>query len=610
MTKILKKSISLLLAMILAAGLFAGCQSSNGTGNATPAAGATQTATPGDTQAAETSQAPATTQAAEKSTGPKIVKLFLPLGIDTLDPHLWTWGTHYARMGIFEGLTKLDNNYKPMPANAESWTHNDDYTVWTFKLRSDLKWSDGTPLTAKDYEYSFKRAIDPNTSVGSASSFITGVPILNAKECRYGQATVDQIGVKALDDTTLEITMSKSWPILDVSLTESWALPVPQKVIEAKGKEWITQENIVSNGPYKVKSFVVNTSIELEKNTNYYGTVNLDGVQILNASDPNASNQVLAYQNGDINIASLTQADVELINSDASLSKELTVCKSGIVYFMQVLKSENDILQQNPKVRQAIAMSIDKGMIAKDIMKDTVRAANSLVPEIWASWGNDIGLGYDTAKAKQLMTEAGYPDGQGFPEMTILIAGNPTGRELAIADMITKGTGIKTKILNEEYGIYVQDTEKMWPKDTIGYYISGWGTPIATYSGYFLNDIWDVGLTNLPAASMKKYTDIQNDNSIDAGKKNKMLQDILDNETSDIGKQYRSLVAQAENTADPAQKEAILKQAAQIREESAGAIALDWENGVKLVKPEIKGFVGNALLLGTPPLYFNDVSMD
>ncbi len=594
-----KKCTAWLLALALVAGLFAGC------------AGDEQNAAESTTQAVGTTQA-AGSAPADAGT-PKALKLFLPLnGVSNLDPALWSWGTHHARMGIFEGLTVLDNNFKPVPANAEALKPNADYTVWTITLRKDLKWSDGTPLTAKDYEYSFKRVMDPKTSVGASGSFITGVPIKGYEDLKYGRAGVDQLGVKAIDDTTLEITLSRAWPNLPVSLAESWALPVPQKVIEAKGaKEWATTaENIVSNGPFKVKTFTVNTTLLLEKNPNYYGTVNVDEVHILNSTASTVPNEFLAYQNGDVNVASLKQSDIEAVEKDAALSEQKAIFKSSIVYFMDLLFSENDILQKNYKVRQAIAMSLNKDMIAKDIMKDTVRAGNSLIPEIWATWGNDIGLKYDPAKAKQLMVEAGFPEGRGFPELTILISGTPTARELAIGQQITEGTGIKTKIVNEEWAAFSKDLQKIWPKDTIGYYISGSGTAVASYQGYFLNNQWDLGKNELPAASMAKYVKIRDDNTIDAAEKNQMIKDILDNETSAEGKKYRQLVAQAEASVDPAQQEALYKEAARLRDERAGTIAIDWENGVKLVKPEVKNFIGNPLLLGTPPLYFNSVTIE
>lgn len=583
--KTLKKGIMLLLALVLVVGLFAGC-------------GGTQTTTDNSGNAGTTAA-----QTQEKSNTPKVLKLVLPIP-GTLDPQIWDWGTHHDRMGIFEGLTKLDNSLKPIPANAASWKHNDDYTVWTFTLRKDLKWSDGSPLTAKDYEYSMKRAIDPKTYAGKSGAFITGVPILNAQECMKGQATTDQIGVKALDDYTLEITLSRPSTILDTSLTESWALPVPQKVIEAKGKDWALPGNIISNGPYMVKSFDPTTGLVIVKNPNYYGTVNLDEVDVIKTD-----NQLVPYQNGDLNVASLQPADMDMVNKDANLSKQVQIYKTGIVYFMDLLMSENDVLQKNVKLRQAIAMSINKELIAHDIMKDTVRPGYSMVPEIWASWGNDIGLKYDTTKSKQLMEEAGYPNGQGLTPMTIFIAGAPTGRELAIADQITKGTGIKVNLVNEEWAKFVTEYQKVQPKDIWGYYISGGGTSYASYMGYTVETQWNVAKNELDAAAMKELTAINDDKSIDPGKKNDMKTKLIDEKTTEAGKQYLSLIRQAVTTTDPKQQEDLYKQAAVLREQEATTIALDWENGVKLVKPEIKGYVGNGLLLGAPPLYYNDLTM-
>lgn len=573
-----KKSIAFLVVLLMAIGLLSGC-------------GGSQNKTTNNTVDKNTENT---------SNTPKVVKLVLPLPT-SLDPQLWTWGTHHDRMGIFEGLTKLDKNFKPIPANAESWTHNSDYTVWTFKLRKDLKWSDGTPLNAHDYEYSIKRAIDPKTYAGSTGAFITNVPIKNAKEVMNGKASIDSLGVKAIDDYTLEITLSKPSTMLDTSVTESWALPVPKKVIDAKGKDWANPENIISNGPYKVKAFTTNVKLVLEKNPHYYGKVNLDEIDVLNIQ-----NQMLPYKNNDINIASLAPADISMVQNDPTLSKEMKTYKTGIVYYMGMLPSENDILQKNVKVRQAIAMSIDKNLIAHDIMKDTVRPGKSLIPEIFAPWGNDIGLNYDPAKAKELMKEAGYPDGKGFPELTIFIAGPPSGRELAIADQIQKGTGIKVKLVNEEWAKFVTEYNKVQPKDVIGYFITGAGTPSASYTGYF--SVWNVAKDLLDANAAKEYFNILNDKSIDPGKKNDMLTQFIEQRTTPEGKQYLSLLKEADNTTDINKQESLYKQAAILREQMATTIPIDWENGVKLVKPYIYGYdVGNPMLLGAPPLYYNDL---
>ena len=240
----------------------------------------------------------------------------------------------------------------------------------------------------------------------------------------------------------------------------------------------------------------------------------------------------------------------------------------------------------------------------------TVRPGYSPVPEIFASWGNDIGLKYDPEKAKQLMAEAGFPDGQGFPEMMILLAGTPSGRELAIKDMIEKGTGIKVKLVNEEWAVFTKDIKKLWPADTIGWFISGWGTGFASYMGYFSNGQFDVASRELTADIMKQRQAITDDANMDPGVKTSEIKELEYQNTTDNGKKYRDLLKQAENEVDPTKKEALFKEAATLRDTEACTIALDWENGVKLVKPELKGYVGNAMLLGTPPLYFDSIDME
>lgn len=539
---------------------------------------------------------------------PKIARMVLPLDGEMLEPHVFTWGAYYARMGIFEPLTKIDKDMNAVPANAVSWEHNDDYTIWTFKLRDDLKWSDGTPLTAHDYEYSFKRVVNPATAAeyGKGSSFITGVPILNADEIRRGEKDPDSLGVKALDDLTLEVTMSKPWPTMPLSVSEIWAVPVPKHVIEKYGSKWIEPQNIVSNGPYKVEDFQLGVHLKLVPNPYYYGKVNLDRVEVLKLE-----NQILPYKNNDINIASVDPSDMDMIEKDSGLKSELQFYKTGIVYFMHLLMSENDILQKNPKVRQAISMSINRDVIANDIMKGTVRPGVSLVPEIFASWGEEIGLGYDPKRARELMAEAGFPEGKGFPEMTLMIAGAPTGRELAIADMIEKGTGIKTKIVNYEWAKFVQERDKLHDKNTIGYFLSGAGTPVNHYWGYIRReDLWNIGRLLLPPDKYKQLLAIDEDKTIDPAKKGKLKNDLIYENTVDIGKEYISLIRESLATADPAKQEELDKKAAMLREEAAAVIPIDWENGVKLIKPYLKGYVGNPLLLGAPPLYFNDLYVE
>lgn len=545
------------------------------------------------------------------SNKPKELKLYL-YNPGKLDPYYYNWGGLILRMGAYETLTKLDSNNKAIPGQAEKWEHNADYTVWTFHLRKGLKWSDGTPLTAKDFEYSLKRVVDPKIFPGQSSSYNVNVPIKNAVDAKSGKADPNTIGVKALDDNTLEITMDKPYGMLDVSLSELWACPVPKHVIDKVGqKDWTKVENIVTNGPFKVTAWEVNNKVEMVKNTNYYGKINWDKVVVYSGD----TNQLVAYKNGDINIANLTNSDMEAVQKDPVLQKELQIFKGSTVYHMALLRSQNDILQKNQKVRQAIAMSLDKKTIAHDIMKDSVRESKSFIPEIFASWGNDIGLKYDTTKSKQLMAEAGFPDGKGFPEMTILIAGTPTGRELAVKDMIEKGTGIKCKIVNEEYSIFSKDAEKYWDKNTIGYSINGRGTQYPSYIGYLdvsiLDNTMSVAMATMADDKYQGYKKIVDDATItDANQKVKLREQYVRDNATEDGKKYIDLLDKAKAENDPAKKEAIYKEAAQFREEQAINVNIDWENGVKLIKSNIKGYVANPLLLGTPPYYFNDLTMN
>ena len=578
--KTVKKLVSLALATVVAASLFVGCNKKTDPVSTTPK-------------------------------GPKELKLYL-YNAGNLDPYFYNWGGLTLRMGAFETLTKLDANNKAVPGQAEKWEHNADYTVWKFTLKKGLKWSDGTALTAKDFEYSIKRTVDVKTFPGKPSSYNVNVPIKDAPAAKAGKADPNTIGVKALDDTTLEFTLEKPSSILPESLSELWACPVPKHVIDKVGQtDWTKVENIVTNGPFKVTAWELNTKVEMVPNTNYYGKANWDKIVVMSGD----TNQLLAYKNGDINIANLTNTDMEAVLKDPELKKEMQIFKGATVYHMKLLRGKNDILQTNQKVRQAIAMSLDKKTIANDIMKGSVRESNSMVPEIFAPWGNEIGLKYDVAKAKQLMAEAGFPEGKGFPEMTILISGTPTGRELAIKDMIEKGTGIKCKILNEEYAQFSKDEGKFWEDGTIGFSINGRGTQYPSYIGYmempnFDDSLLNVALATMPQAQYAGFKAIQDDTKLEPNEKVKKKEEYIRQNATADGKKYLDMLDKAKAENDPAKKEALYKEAAKFREDQAIAINIDWENGVKLVKSNIKGYAANPLLLGTPPYYFNDMKME
>ena len=358
--KLHKRILATVTATVIACSLFVGC---GGSTSSTPAS--------------STASASSASAAQIVATGDKTLKMYIA-GFQNLDPHIWSWGTHVDRMGIFEGLTLLNSDFTTRMGNAESLEHNEDYTVWTAKLRQDLKWSDGTPLNANDYYYSLQRVIDPQYLQGKTTAFNTNAPILNALECQRGDIGFDQVGIKLIDDYTIEFTLSTACTDFDVRLAESWGLPVPKHAIEKFGDDWTKPENIVVNGPYIPTAREEDVHLTLGPNEEYYETPALEQIDLYMGTQ----NQLLAYQNGDINVATITAADIDAVKKDTELADQLQMFDTSVITYIGLLKSENDVLQQNPKIRQAISLSIDRETIASSVNKGTVTAAHSLVSRL------------------------------------------------------------------------------------------------------------------------------------------------------------------------------------------------------------------------------------
>lgn len=589
--KLNKRIIAIVTTIFIICSLLAGCVSTDQ--DTTSGSSAVSSNSASDASKAEDTSSAAETE--KTSTGDKTLKLYV-WGFQNLDPQLWTWGTHVSRMGIFEGLTQLNSDFTTRLANAESIEHNDDYTVWTVKLRQDLQWSDGTPLNANDYYYSFERIIDPQYLAGKSSAFNTNPPILNALECQKGEVSFDEVGIAVIDDYTIEFTLDTPSATFDVRLAESWALPVPKHVIEEFGDDWTKPENIVVNGPYIPTAREEDVHLTLEPNSNYYETPALEKIDLYYGTQ----NQLLAYKNGDVNIAMITEADIDAVNADTELAEQLQTFETSVVTFIGLLKGQNTFLQDNPKVRKAISLSIDRETIAKDIKKDTVTPAYSLIYPGFASWVNDLGIiEYNVEEAQRLMEEAGYPNGEGIGEMTCLIAGTADAATLAIVDMIQRGTGIKVKIVNQEWAAYVKDRNGFHEDDTFGIYIDGWNTSVAEIAGAFANYQCDIRVGNLSAEGLKAFAEAEK-----VVAKEEAARQMTTNETAiAYAEKYEQLLKEG----DPDALEAGYKELEIMRLEDASSIPLYWSKSVLLIDSSVQGFEGNPLLHNSP-FYFKDIS--
>lgn len=215
----------------------------------------------------------------------------------------------YVLNNCFEGLVTYDESGSVVPGNAESWDISDDGTVYTFHLRDGLKWSDGSPLTAQDYVYAYQRVLTPATAAQYMSMFTDY--IVNAKEFYEGSATADELGIKALDDTTLEIALMKPTAYF-VDLASMWCFdPVQKATIDANGDRWTASaDSYICNGPFKMTAINMGEGYVLEKNEHYWNadSVTLEKLTFRIITD-NAT-ALTAYESGEVDgITAIPAAD-------------------------------------------------------------------------------------------------------------------------------------------------------------------------------------------------------------------------------------------------------------------------------------------------------------
>lgn len=354
----------------------------------------------------------------------------IPSDPSIIDPTA-NWLSDIAE-NMFTSLVDYDySTSEVLPAGATDWTVSDDGKTYTFTIRDNWTWSDGTPVTAADYEFAFKNIVDPNTAAPIAyRAYI----INNAAEINSGElADLDELGVTALDERTLEIQLTEpaTWFLSSLS---SIGHAIPQWVVEEYGESWTDPGNVVVNGPYTLTERRADDIYVLEKNPSYYDAdnVQIEKINLLVVSE--ASTALAMYENGELDTVSVPPQDIDRVKNDPTLSAEYYNGPKFILYYyiFNVLEPPFD----DALVRKAFAAAIDKQGITDFITKGGEVAANTLVPP--GSVGhvpNEAGIGipFDAEQAKEYLAEAGYSDGEGLGPITLAFNANETNNNIAQA---------------------------------------------------------------------------------------------------------------------------------------------------------------------------------
>ncbi len=380
----------------------------------------------------------------------------------------------FAYTVLFEGLGRLNKSEEVIPGAAEKWEVSADKKTWTFHLRRDGKWSDGKPVTAQDFEYSYKKRFEPKRAYDFSWFYMD---IKGGKDFLGGKTTdPSTIGVKAVDDYTL--TIETVAPVAYIPMVAAFrtSMPVPKHIEEKYGENWSTNmDTMVFNGSFKMSQWKKGQSIEMVPNPVYSGPYKpyLEKLVLRAAED---ATHFTMYEAGEIDLLiwGLSAGDQTRVEADPNLSKDRHAWTQFLTWylFFQTKKPPFD----NLKVRQAISHSVDREALSKSTLKGIGIPANTMLPPGFPAYADDKLKDiqkYDPALAKKLLAEAGYADGSGFPKVDMWMrAPAPWEKSTAeaIQQMLKQNLGIDVQPRPQERKIYMDAMGKYEiPMSLIGY---------------------------------------------------------------------------------------------------------------------------------------------
>ncbi|WP_291409675.1 peptide ABC transporter substrate-binding protein [Devosia sp.] len=505
------------------------------------------------------------------STAASAVTLQMHNGGDpgTLDPHKASGDWENRVIGDYiEGLLTENAKAEAIPGQAESWDISEDGTVYTFHLRDGIQWSDGTPVTAGDFVFAFQRLFNPATAADYA---YLQFPIKNSEKINSGEITdLNELGVKAIDDKTVEITLEASTPFFLDALTHYTAYPVPKHLVEKLGDNWTKVENIVGNGPYLIKEWLPGSYVRSEKNPGYYDAANVQIDEVFYHVLEDQAAALNRYRAGEFDILTDFPADQYQWLQDNMPGQAHVVPFLGVYYY--VMNQEEGQVLSDARIREALSTTVVREVIGPDILGTGELPAygwvppgtnnyveNAYQPE-WAS------VPYEdrVAHAKELMTEAGYgPD----KPLTLQLRYNTNDNHQRIAVAIAamwEPLGVKVELFNAETAVHYD----------------------ALRAGDF-----QVGR----AGWLLDYNDPSN--TLDLLKTG-ISQDGTMNWGNNYGRysnaEYDKLMVQASTELDLKARGELLAQAEKIAMDEFAAIPIYWYVSKDVVSPKISGFEENA----------------
>ena len=373
---------------------------------------------------------------------------------ESLDPQkIYTIETSNIIHDLFEGLVRIDKNNNIEPAQAISWSSSNDGKSWIFHLRHST-WTNGVPVTAEDFIFAWRRAIAPETISHNASNFIL-LGIKNASAIVAGELAPDYLGVKALDSYTLEVTLEQQSPWILPLLTNPVFFPLPKKVILLHQEKWTQPKNIISNGPYQLKAWVVNEKVVLEANVAHpeYESLKISKVIYLPLSSKLA--ELYRYKNGSLHITSgIPPGHYEQLKGaqQAALKSEMIL---GIEHYtFNTSRPPFD----NSKIRKALSYAVDRDILVQQVLREGHRPAYTFTPAHLNAMPNHVPeYSFLTQEkrneqAKKLYQEAGYSAEKPL-KFTMLYNNSDLRHKIALAvvNMWQQTLGVSVKLKEVDF---------------------------------------------------------------------------------------------------------------------------------------------------------------
>jgi oligopeptide transport system substrate-binding protein len=372
---------------------------------------------------------------------------------ETLDVHKTsTVGESHVMRDLYEGLVIKNAKGEVIPGVAEKWETSDDGKLFRFTLREGAKWSNGDPVKASDFVFAYRRIMNPETGAKYANVLY---PILNAEKVNKGNGKAEDLGVKAVDDRTLEVRLERPTPYFIELLTHQTGLPVHPASVEKHGKDYVKPGNLVSNGAYMLTEFVPNSHIKVVKNPHFWDAKNVQIEQVMFYPVSDLAAAVRRFQAGELHSTPDVPAD-QIKSLKERFGNQVVLGPYLGVYALPVNTSKaplNDV-----RVRKALSMVIDREFIAEQIWGQTMQPAYSFVPPGIGNYGEPAMADYKSMspidreeKAKALLKEAGF--GPGLKPLKVEMRYNTTDNNrntvIAVADQ-WKALGVETSFINTD----------------------------------------------------------------------------------------------------------------------------------------------------------------